>query len=132
MFVEFVLIDVRVSNKGEVRNFLAVPFFHPIQNHYSVRPRFRLGFDLNIKESLFAKPRQQILPAFLDQFRRQTILLIYRKQLSLRPRPKVRTFDRGVNRWSRYDLEMNVRAIGVLIVIGTDESHLSSEMILVL
>src|SRR3989442_657242 len=132
VLLEFVLVEMLVSGKGDRFNLFSLPFRHSVKNGHAIRTDLSVGVNLNIEEALTSKIPYQILAAFKNHLGRKTVLLVNRQQLVFVPRPKVRALHNGMHDGSGLNLESNIRKIRFGVVVCANQLYLSSKMVFAL
>src|SRR5262249_32226111 len=97
MLFQFFLAEMVVASKGNVLNGLARALLDLVKDCDTIGFDFCFRVDLHIMksaaQSALPKLAQQVLPAFLDQLRSQSILLVNWQQLVFSPRPDPHSGD---------------------------------------
>src|SRR5262249_9347700 len=87
--------------------------------------------DLYVEVSLLPEVVQQILPPFLNQFRRQATLLIDRQKFAFGLAGQLRAFDAGLNNRAAFYVEGDVSSVGFPVVIGAGHLDQNERMFIV-
>src|SRR6185312_6568593 len=113
-----VIIERSVSGNIDIRDFMTWSFRDLIDDRLAIGLLLRVYIYLRVKVAFRLKVRDQVCPAFLNNFRIRSDLLINRKQLLLRPAPDVRALDFYMIKRSAFHAEGDVSAVAAGVVVG--------------